>query len=222
MAGPQTEEITMSELSSSSPVTALMWPKKSLALLIALWLVLDYRLYALLDRHAYPAVALLIVIAGLALAARYGIKEVQLRLPRWDDWRLVTLMLAALAITLIPLGLAMGFLHFQPTLQRLQRTLIEAIPIFIIVALPEEIIFRGAIQHTLQRRWHNQTMAIAATAALFGLAHLHKGGPFPNWRYAVLAVVAGLGYGIAFARRGLMVSSLTHALVDILWRVFFR
>ncbi len=199
-----------------------MWPKRSLALLIALWLVLDYRLYALLDRRAYPAVALLIVLVGLVLAHRYGIKEVRLQVPRRDDWRIVALVLAALAITLIPLGLAMGFLHFQPTLERLQRTLIEAIPIFVIVALPEEIMFRGTLQHTLQRRWHNQTMAIAAAAALFGLAHLHKGGPFPNWRYAVLAAAAGLGYGLAFARRGLISSSLTHALVDILWRVFFR
>jgi hypothetical protein len=162
------------------------------------------------------------VIAGLALARRCRIHEVRLRVPGLRCWRVVAVTLGGLMATLIPLGLALGFLHFHPTLARLERTLIEAIPIFVIVALPEEIIFRGVIQRTAQDVWRNQALAVALAAALFGLAHLHKGAPVPNWRYALLASLAGVGYGLAFRRHGLTASSLTHALVDIIWRVCFR
>jgi len=199
-----------------------MWPKRYIALLIALWLTLDYRLYRLVYQPAYPLLALIIVVVGLVLAYRVGLKDVRLRVPGLDDWRVVALVLGGLMVTLIPLGLALGFIHFNPALASLKRTLIEAVPIFAIVALPEEIIFRGVIQKTAQSVWRNQALSVALASTLFGLAHLHKGGPFPNWRYALLASLAGAGYGIAFWRRGLMASSLTHALVDILWRIFFR
>jgi hypothetical protein len=199
-----------------------MWPKAYLAILITLWLVLDYRLYAAIDRHAYPVVALLIVLIGLWLARRCRMQDVSLRWPKAGDWHLVALVLAGLVIMLIPLGIILGFIHFNPTPVRLRRTLIEAIPIFVVIALPEEIIFRGVIQKTLLTIWRSQALAIAVAALLFGLAHLHKGAPVPNWRYALLAGLAGAGYGIAFWRRGLMAASLTHALVDILWRMFFR
>src|SRR5437867_518195 len=130
-----------------------MWPKKYIALLIVLWLILDYRRYELISRRGYPILALMIVIVGLVLAHRSGLKDVWLHVPGLDDWRIVGLVLSGLTITLIPLGLALGFIHFNPTFARWQRTLIEAIPIFAIVALPEEIIFRGVIQKTAQAVW---------------------------------------------------------------------
>ena len=59
-----------------------MWPKRYIVLLIALWLILDYRLYQLLYRGAYPIVALIIVIVGLVLAHGRNLKDVRLRVPR--------------------------------------------------------------------------------------------------------------------------------------------
>ena len=47
-------------------------------------------------------------------------------------------------------------------------------------------------------------------------------GKFPNWRFAALAVVAGLFYGSAFRMgRGIRASMVTHALTVTTWKVFF-
>jgi hypothetical protein len=69
----------------------------------------------------------------------------------------------------------------------------------------------------LQSPWKGQ----ALISCLFGLFHiLHA--PFPNWRYVLLATVAGWFYGSAFVKGGnLMASVLTHAMVDTVWRTFF-
>jgi membrane protease YdiL (CAAX protease family) len=62
--------------------------------------------------------------------------------------------------------------------------------------------------------------AIAASIA-FGAVHLWFRA-FPNWRFALLAAVAGVFYGLAFRRaRSIRASMVTHALVVTTWRVFF-
>ncbi len=41
---------------------------------------------------------------------------------------------------------------------------------------------------------------------------------FPNWRYVIMAAIAGWFYGSAWhARRSLMAAAVTHASVDTLW-----
>ena len=59
-------------------------------------------------------------------------------------------------------------------------------------------------------------------AAIFGLSHYNKPGPF-NWRYVLLATIAGVFYGRAWRdRRRLLASAITHTLVDVLWILWFR
>lgn len=198
------------------------WSPAQIIILLGLWLALDYRWYALVWRRGYPFVALLMVVVGLWLAARQQLSEVRLRWPRTEDWKVVLAALAVLAALLIPLGLLLDFIDFAVAWPHLRRALLEALPIWLIVALPEEIIFRGVIQKTVQDKSGSATLAVTVASVLFGLAHLHKGSPLPNWRYALLAALAGAGYGLAFRRRGLMASSLTHALLDAIWRAFFR
>ena len=56
-----------------------------------------------------------------------------------------------------------------------------------------------------------------------GAVHLPFGGQFPNWKFAALAAVAHLGYGIAFQKgKGVRAAMVTHALVVTVWRVFLR
>jgi membrane protease YdiL (CAAX protease family) len=44
---------------------------------------------------------------------------------------------------------------------------------------------------------------------------------FPNWRFALLAAVAGVFYELAFRRaRSIRASMVTHALVVTTWRVY--
>jgi membrane protease YdiL (CAAX protease family) len=82
-----------------------------------------------------------------------------------------------------------------------------------VVALSEEFFFRGLLQ---------QRAGLWAASALFGLAHLGF-REFPNWRFAIVAAVAGVFYGLAFrAGGGIRASMVTHALTVVFWRTFFR
>jgi membrane protease YdiL (CAAX protease family) len=46
--------------------------------------------------------------------------------------------------------------------------------------------------------------------------------PSPNWRYALLACLAGVAYGYVYQRtRSIAASALTHALVDWTWIAAF-
>jgi len=57
---------------------------------------------------------------------------------------------------------------------------------------------------------------------LFGLAHFNKGASF-NWRYVVLAAIAGIFYGRAWrARKQVLAAALTHTAVDVVWSLWFK
>jgi membrane protease YdiL (CAAX protease family) len=56
---------------------------------------------------------------------------------------------------------------------------------------------------------------------LFGAAHFWF-RTFPNWRFAAVAAVAGVFYGLAFRQaRSIRASMVTHALTVTAWRLFF-
>jgi len=93
--------------------------------------------------------------------------------------------------------------------------------ILLVVAVPEELLFRGLIQNLLQRVLP-ATYALIVAALIFGASHLNN-GPAPDWRYVLLASIAGVFYGRAYRRSGgLMAAFLVHAAVDTIWREFFR
>jgi membrane protease YdiL (CAAX protease family) len=90
------------------------------------------------------------------------------------------------------------------------------------VAMPEELFFRGLMLNMLERRL-GTGRALAVTSAIFGLAHFNKRAAYFNWRYVILAAVAGFFYGRAWlAKRRLMASSITHAMVDTVWSIWLR
>lgn len=92
---------------------------------------------------------------------------------------------------------------------------------FFFVALPEELFFRGLVQNLLERHL-GKARALALASVLFGLSHFNKGAVF-NWRYVLLATIAGVFYGRAWlAERRLVASSITHATVDSVWSIWFR
>jgi membrane protease YdiL (CAAX protease family) len=121
----------------------------------------------------------------------------------------------------LPLGFVLGFLHFHR--QWPQPFMLPAAWIFtfVFIALPEELYFRGLVQNLLERRWEHGT-SLLATSVLFGLSHFNKGAAF-NWKYVLLATIAGIFYGRAWrAQRRLFASSVTHASVDAVWSLWFR
>jgi membrane protease YdiL (CAAX protease family) len=130
--------------------------------------------------------------------------------------------LGIFALIAIPLGLELRFLAFAPSLDRLRTMPLAAIGILFITAWPEEFLFRGLLQNMLARSLHNPWIGLAVASVIFGLSHLNNGG-FPNWRYAILATIAGVFYGRAWMKsRSLFPACLVHASVDILWHLFFR
>jgi membrane protease YdiL (CAAX protease family) len=89
-----------------------------------------------------------------------------------------------------------------------------------VVALAEELFFRGLLQQWLCR-WLRPAAGVVATAILFGAAHLPF-REFPNWKFALLAAVAGWFYGRAFIEgRGIRAAMVSHALVVTTWRTMF-
>lgn len=93
---------------------------------------------------------------------------------------------------------------------------------FVGVALPEEIFFRGWMQNLLERRIGRVT-ALIVTACVFGLSHFNKRTALFNWRYVLLAGIAGIFYGRAWrSERRIGASAITHATVDTVWGALLR
>lgn len=93
--------------------------------------------------------------------------------------------------------------------------------IFWVVAVGEEFFFRGFLQQLVARGLRSETAGLVIASVLFGSAHLLYRG-FPNWRFAILAGIAGMFYGISFLRsRSIRASMVTHALVVTTWRSLF-
>ena len=122
----------------------------------------------------------------------------------------------------IALGLGLGFLHLHGVLPNPLHAVIAFVFTFFLVAVPEELFFRGWLQNLLERRM-GRTAALLLTAALFGLSHFNKRAVHFNWRYVVLAAIAGIFYGRAWReRRRVGASGITHALVDTVWGLWLR
>jgi uncharacterized protein len=126
------------------------------------------------------------------------------------------------AVIAIPLGLWLGFIHFHAQWPEPLRSVGAFAFTFFFIAIPEELFFRGWLQNLLERRM-GRTAALLLTAILFGLSHWNKRTTNFNWRYVLMAAVAGIFYGRAWrTQRRVGASSLTHATVDSLWSLWFR
>jgi hypothetical protein len=124
------------------------------------------------------------------------------------------------------LGLALGFLHLHPFGSAVFAVLLKFagawLFTFFFIAVPEELFFRGWLQNLLERSM-GRSRALFAAAILFGLSHFNKRAVFFNWRYVLLATVAGIFYGRAWrSRRRVGASSVAHATVDSVWSLWFR
>jgi membrane protease YdiL (CAAX protease family) len=120
------------------------------------------------------------------------------------------------------LGLALGFLHLHPGWPRLTHLFGGFFFTFLFIAVPEELFFRGWLQNLLERRM-GRYPALFLTAALFGLSHFNKRAVHFNWRYVLLATLAGIFYGRAWwQERRVGAAAITHASVDTIWSLWLR
>jgi membrane protease YdiL (CAAX protease family) len=123
----------------------------------------------------------------------------------------------------VPVALATGFARPGVADRSPGYWVIWLVGVFWLTALPEEVLFRGAMQSLLSkvlpRPWH----ALALAALVFGLAHANNTPNAPDWRYVILAGIAGVAYGLAYLRTGNIAAAvLTHFLVDATWGGLFQ
>jgi uncharacterized protein len=169
---------------------------------------------------------------------------------RWSDWKTGVRELAFFAPLVVAAGLALGFIH--PHANPLRTAMIlRWIYIFVFVAVPEELFFRAWVQNLLEARLTSlmarartdssraatpdapgaapvevsstaQRLALVITSVLFGLSHFNKRSAHFNWRYVLLAMLAGIFYGRAWReKRRVPASAITHASVDAIWTFWF-
>jgi membrane protease YdiL (CAAX protease family) len=125
----------------------------------------------------------------------------------------------------LPLALAIGLVRFRPLVAEWWKAPAVAAGTFLgmlwVVALSEEFFFRGLLQPWLSRWLASQKAGLLIASILFGLAHLPFRS-FPNWRFALVAALAGLFYGRACVQaRSIRASMAAHALVATTWRLLF-
>jgi len=132
---------------------------------------------------------------------------------------------AAVAPVLMLLGLALKFIEPFHTGANVTAAWLAARYVLILagVALPEEILFRALIQNWLFQRLGETNRTLLVASLIFGAAHLNNApGPLPNWRYMILATIAGFAYGKVFQKgSSVFASAFLHALVNTVRHGFF-
>ena len=200
-------------------------------IILMLWLPLEFsagqhliprRAQGFLHSGAYGIAIILGLTIFLGFRALPGMK---FKLPSARDLAYGGAAFLACAPILIVAGRLLGFIPAwhapaHPPAGAIGRTFGV---IFVGTALPEEILFRSLIQNWLMQRFGFTTRVLLVSALMFGCAHLDNGPqPLPNWRYMILATIAGLAYGKAFQKSSSVFSSVTcHALVDATKHIFF-
>jgi membrane protease YdiL (CAAX protease family) len=213
-------------LSSAQSAASGSW--QDLCILVAIWVTVKFGpshwFWPYPGGHlAYVFTVMLavnIAIAGFLLLRRS--KGVGYNIAWGANWTLYILgALILIACIVIPLGLKLHFLIYSPHLAQWKSFLPLSIAILFFTAFPEELLFRGLLQNFLSRASNNDTAGWIAASILFGFSHiwnLH----FPNWRYVLLASIAGLFYGWTWRKtNSIFASALVHAGVDILWHILF-
>ena len=135
----------------------------------------------------------------------------------------VLLHFVLLAAIVIPLGTALHFIRFDAAQAHWKALPGDAFLIFLLTAWPEELLFRGLLQNSLSRTLSSETGGWIGASVVFGLAHINNNGVFPNWKYALLATIAGIFYGRVWRKtNSIFPSAVVHALVDTTWHLLFR
>jgi uncharacterized protein len=161
---------------------------------------------------ALAAFVLMRRVGGIGYAIGWG--------PKWGPYVLASFCI--FACIAIPLGYALHFIAFAPQWHAWKSVPFTAVAILFLTAWPEEFLFRGLLQNMLARASRSDLAAWWTASILFGFSHVTNLG-FPNWRYVVLASIAGLFYGWTWRKTGsVFASAIVHGAVDTTWHFLFR
>ena len=140
---------------------------------------------------------------------------------KWTDAKAGLRELLFFMPIVLLLGLALGFIHPHGNRPAVWKGALTWIGIFFFTAVPEELFFRAWVQNFLERRVGRRA-ALVIASVVFGLSHFNKRAAHFNWRYVILATIAGIFYGRAWReRRRVPASAITHTCVDWMWSWWF-
>jgi membrane protease YdiL (CAAX protease family) len=145
--------------------------------------------------------------------------------PSLREWKIGAIFFLLMLPVVAALAWWIGYGKFHPPEASWIRTPVIVVLYFFgglwVLSLGEEFFFRGLLQQWMIGWLHNEWAGLIATSLLFGAVHLPYQS-FPNWRFALLAAVAGVFYGFAFRQaKSIRASMVTHALTFTTLRVFF-
>ena len=110
--------------------------------------------------------------------------------------------LAAIAAIDIPLGIGSASFNLSRAMAIGDSCRSNLLGIFLLTAVPEELLFRGLLQNFLGKSLSQEIAGWILASIIFGLSHIAN-GRFPNWRYVLLATIAGFFYGYAWRKNTL-------------------
>lgn len=201
---------------------------RDLLFILLIWLPVDMALIQMswpwplgLGKNAYsiPIGVSMVMVFGVAYR---GLTPIRFAVPaKLDDYKFIFKNLFVFLAIAIPFGFITGFIGFHPRDLTFLSFLGSILATFLLVALPEEVLFRGLMQNYIEKFFKSSNTGLILTSIIFGFSHLNN-TPSPDWRYIFIASVAGLFYGIVFRRTGNLISSMiVHTGVDVIWISFF-
>lgn len=197
-----------------------------LAIWMLLWIPFDFRWYdGMQENLDYTWWS--IAISVIAIIGWYGYRGANIGynlVPKFKDLIIALTSLIVIMAIVVPPGLVTGFLSFSvPESYNIQKLAAHFIGLFLTVALPEELFFRGLLLRGLDKVFSKKWIPMAISSLAFGLMHWNNLNDLSmQITYISLATIAGLGYGWAYRKSGnnLFAAILAHTLVDWVWKLF--
>jgi membrane protease YdiL (CAAX protease family) len=144
-------------------------------------------------------------------------------LPHRREWLIGVRNFLLFIVPGFTVAILIGFTHVRDVTwdgRLLVLTVLTFLGVLWVLAVAEEFLFRGLLQQHLTRAFKSSTAGLIVASVIFGCGHLAY-RHFPNWRFAVLATLAGIFYGRAFMEaRSIRAAMVTHALVVTTWKMF--
>jgi len=205
-------------------IFVLSWT--DIALWIVLWIPFDLRWYNEMQPnldYTWWSIA----ISVIAIIGWYGYRTADIGfnlVPKLKDLYIAVLALLLIMLVVVPPGLLSGFLTFAiPETYDIPKLAAHFVGLFLTVALPEELFFRGILMRGLEKVSSKKWIPMVVSSLAFGLMHWNNvSGLSMQITYISLAAVAGFGYAWAYKKSGnnLLAAILVHTLVDWIWKLF--
>lgn len=161
----------------------------------------------------------LILLAQILSTAAMGIhllagKYVPLDRKTWSYCSSPKVLIASV-VFILAMGLWTNYLSeladlpnsMQETFEMIMRHPLGIIAVVIMAPIVEELLFRGAIEGHLLRKWKHPAGAIVFSSLVFGVVH-------GNWVQAPFAFVIGLALGWMYYRTGSLLPGILMHLVN--------